>query len=74
MKNVYLSKKLDSIDISAKLIKKLNSKDINLVEDLWKISRNNLKDMDLTSDEINQIIIKMQLHGLDLNKKVYNKN
>ena len=45
--------------------------EINIVEDLWVINRHKLKDMNFKDNEINQIIIKLQLIGIDLNHKKY---
>lgn len=44
---------------------------INTIKDLWKLKRADLKNLSLNNDEINQIIIKMQLKGIDLNYKIY---
>ena len=44
--------------------------DNNIINDLWKLNRHELKQLGLTDQQINQIIIRLQLIGLDLNKKV----
>lgn len=44
------------------------------VKDLWNLIRKNLKDLGLTDNEIKHITIKLQLHSIDLNKKIYHKN
>jgi len=41
-----------------------------IIEDLWKLKRKDLKDYGLNDNQINTIIIKLQLLGIDLNKKV----
>ena len=41
------------------------------VEDLWKCNRNYLKDNNFSNDDINKIKIRLQLIGLDINKKIY---
>lgn len=74
MKNIYLESKLSSIDISDTLQEKLKLKNIIYVKDLWLLKREDLKALKFNVSEINEIIIKMQLHGLDLNKKIYSKN
>lgn len=33
-----------------------------------------LKKMKFTDNELNQIVIKIQLHGFDLNKRIYSKD
>ena len=67
-----LSEPLDYLELKKETINLLNSNNINNIEDLWKTSRIKLKQISLTQDEIKEIIIKLQLHGLDLNKKIYN--
>ena len=49
----------------------LKENEINIVEDLWKKKRVELKGIGLTDSQINQIIIKLELLGLGLNKKKY---
>jgi hypothetical protein len=44
------------------------------MQEVWEFKRNELKNMGLKDSQINHIIIKMQLKGLDLNKKMYEKN
>ncbi len=53
---------------TANLLKKNN---INKVEDVWILNRKKLKEMGLSDNEIKQVVIKLQLLGLDLNKKMY---
>jgi len=52
-------------------LEKLNNNNIYTVNDLWKLKRKDLKGFDLNDNEIKQIIIKMQLHGIDLNRRIY---
>jgi len=47
---------------------------INNIKDLWYLNRKQLKKINLSDIEINNIIIRMQLLGIDLNKKVYRDN
>jgi hypothetical protein len=44
---------------------------ITTIKDLWDLQRKDLKNFSLKDRDINQIIIKMQLNGLDLNHKRY---
>ena len=53
------------------LINKLKDKELNYIEDVWVLKRINLKTLGFSNDEINNIIISLQLIGLDLNKKKY---
>ena len=60
-----------SLSLSKELINKLKDKGLNYIEDVWVLKRINLKTLGFTNDEINNIIISLQLIGLDLNKKKY---
>lgn len=71
MKNKILEKEVNIIGLEPRIIKVLNDNDIYAVKELWTFSRKNLKNMGLNDSDINSIIIKLQLFGLDLNKKVY---
>ena len=62
---------IDNLNIEKELIQKLKEKEINTVEELWVLKRSDLKAMKLKNDEINDIIISLQLIGLDLNKRKY---
>lgn len=68
-----LNQSIKELDLESNILDKLLNHNINTVKDLWKLKRSQLKDFDLNNDEVNQIIIKMQLYGIDLNKKVYDK-
>lgn len=68
-----MNQSIKELDLESTTLNKLLSNNVNTVKDLWKLKRSDLKDFDLNNDEVNQIIIKMQLYGIDLNKKVYDK-
>ena len=68
-----LNQSIKELDLESNILDKLSDHNINTVKDLWKLKRSQLKDFDLNNEEVNQIIIKMQLYGIDLNKKVYDK-
>jgi len=72
--NYYLESDITKLKLNNEIINILKSYNILLVKDLWQLKRENLKEYTLNDSQINEIIIKMQLLGLDLNKKVYNKN
>jgi hypothetical protein len=74
MKNVFLKDELRRLEIDIDIIKKLNDVSIYTIGDLWNLTRIDLKKIKLTDNQINQIVIKMQLYGIDLNKRIYNKN
>ena len=71
MKNIILEKKVESLELSNSLTNKLKNNNINIVSDLWKMKRKELKQLGFLDNEISQIVIKLQLHALDLNKKIY---
>lgn len=71
-KNLF-DKKIEEIDVDKTVYQKLKNNNICLIKDLWGLKRKDLKNYNLNDSEVNQIIIKMQLIGLDLNKKIYNK-
>lgn len=68
--NIYLNNNLSFLEINSSIIDVLNKNNINIINDLWKLNRHELKQLGLTDQQINQIIIRLQLIGLDLNKKV----
>lgn len=71
MKNKYIELEINKTGLPKELILKLKSKNINKIKDLWILNRTDLRNKDLTNEEINIIIIELQLLGLDLNKKIY---
>lgn len=60
---------LNSLELDKKVLEKLKLNKINSIEKLWELDRKTLKEMNFTYDEINSIAIKLQLEGLDLNKR-----
>lgn len=74
MKDKVLKSKIDKLEIDPIISRKLNSNNIYTIKDLWCLQRDDLKNIDLTSAQINQIRIRMQLQGIDLNNRIYNKN
>lgn len=71
MKREVLNKNIEILNLDDSIIKKLKENNINIIEELWVINRHKLKDMNFKDNEINQIIIKLQLIGIDLNHKRY---
>ena len=66
-----LANTIDTMNLSSKIIHKLQENNFNTIEELWKTNRKNLKTLGFTDSEIKSIIIALQLEGLDLNKKKY---
>lgn len=74
MNNNDLNISIDNLDLSSKISEKLKELQINKIESLWKCKKEYLKENKFTDSEIAQIKIKLQLYGIDLNKKIYKKN
>lgn len=74
MSDTTLNSNLKSLEIDPTIIEKLNQNNIFEVKDLWNLKRQNLRDLGLNDLEIKHITIKLQLHSIDLNKKIYHKN
>lgn len=66
-----LERTIDTMNLSSKLVQKLQENNFNIIKDLWLTNRKNLKSIGFTDSEIKSIIIALQLEGLDLNKKKY---
>lgn len=69
----FLENHISKLNVDDEILSILNSNNINNIKELWNLKRKDLKRMDLTDNQINQIVIKMQLKGIDLNRRVYNK-
>ena len=72
MKNEGFDESLKFLKIDEKTIKKLEKVNIKTINDLWQMKRKELKALNFSDSEINYLQIKLQLRGLDLNKKIYN--
>ena len=70
-KNEYVESNIDILDLDSDIIKILLDNKIDTVGLVWSQTRKSLKSLGLKDSEIKQIIIKLQLLGLDLNKKIY---
>ena len=70
-KKKILEKTIEELELNEKVLKVLKDNNINMVEELWVLKRQNLKSFGLKDSDITQITIKLQLYGLDLNKKIY---
>ena len=67
-----LDKDISSLNLSKKISEILKYNNINNINDLWIKNRKYLKDLGITDKEIKKITIKLELNGLDLNKR-FNK-
>ena len=70
--NNLLEKDISSLNFSKKISEVLKQNNIIKVNDLWIRNRKNLKALGMNDTEIKEIIIKLELNGLDLNKR-FNK-
>ena len=71
MAKVNVEEKINKLGIDSSIIKVFNDNNIITINDLWKLKKKDLKNLNFSNEEINHIIIKMQLNGIDLNKKKY---
>ena len=62
-------KNISELSLKKEIIDKLNEKEVFSIKDLCSLRRRVLKEYGFSNDEINDIIITLQLVGLDLNKK-----
>ena len=69
----YLENSIDKLNLDKDVLLILSNNNIQIIKQIWLLKRDDLKQMNLTDIQINQIVIKLQLNGVDLNKKVYNK-
>lgn len=67
-----LTEDISKLNLSHEIMTILTKNKINTISELWSLKRKDLKNMGLKDSKINTIIIKLQLIGLDLNKKKYN--
>lgn len=74
MTNIYLNNYIQRLELSPIIINKLNNHKMIKIKDLWTLKRKNLKEFGLSDKEIKDIIIKLQLNSINLNKKIYNRN
>ena len=63
--------KIDTLKLSKNINKILKENNIIYIKDLWILNRKKLKELGLIYKEIKEVIISLQLQGLDLNKKIY---
>lgn len=69
----YLYQSVEIIDLNDKTLDILKENKIYTIENLWHLKRKDLKEMKITESEINKIIITLELQGMDLNSKIYEK-
>ena len=67
----FLENSIEELKLANNISSILIDNNIKQVKDLWELKRKDLKDLKFSDSEINQITIKLQLGGLDLNRKIY---
>ena len=69
--NTILDEDLKFLDLNTTIKNNLKNNNIIKIRDLWQLKRKDLKNFGISDNDISHIIIKLQLNGLDLNKKIY---
>lgn len=64
--NEILEKNISTLNLGKNIFNKLLSNEITNILELCNYSRMELADIGLSNEDINQIIVKLQLMGLDL--------
>lgn len=72
--NETLKKDVKNLKIRKAIIDKLKKNDIHTILELCNNSRMDLSEKDFIKEEVNEIIITLQLLGLDLKKNHAKKN
>ncbi len=62
----YLEQNIDRLDIEVKVLDVLKENKIKKIKELCKLSKTDLKEMDIKQREADKIQIELQLLGLDL--------
>ena len=70
-KQKVLEKNIEDLGLESKITTVLKANKVEKIEDIWTKKRKEVKEYGFSDSEIMQITIKLQLYGLDLNKKVY---
>ena len=69
MRSKYLDEDISYLNLNDKITNLFKENNILKINDLWVLNRKNLKSLGLIDTEIKQVIIKLELLGLDLNKR-----
>ncbi|MBQ8892442.1 MAG: hypothetical protein IJ068_06250 [Bacilli bacterium] len=70
--NRFLDKDITYLNLDKNISSILEENNICKVNDLWVYNKKTLKNIGMTNSDIKKIMIKLELLGLELNKK-YNK-
>lgn len=66
-----LNQNVSELKLDKKTVQKLEAQELKTVNDLWHVNRKELKRAGFTDSEIHQIIIQLELYGLDLGHRVW---
>lgn len=69
MDEKLLNENIDRLNISCKIIELLKNKEIISLKDLCTKTKTNLKNLGISTQEINKIEVELQLIGLNLKSK-----
>ena len=69
--NKYIDKDISILELDDNIACLLTKNEIRTVNDLWLKTKKDLKNYGLKDKDIKYVSIKLQLIGLDLNKKMY---
>ncbi len=69
MSNKYLDCDISELKLNKTIVEKLKENQILKIQDLWIKNRTYLKSIGLSDSQIKDVIIKLELIGLDLNKR-----
>lgn len=69
--NKYIDKDISILGLDDNIACLLTKNEIRTVNDLWLKTKKDLKNYGLKDKDIKYVSIKLQLIGLDLNKKMY---
>ena len=64
--NKYLEQNIERLDVEIRIIDILKENKIKKIKELCKLSKTDLKEMDIKQKEAEKIQIELQLLGLDL--------
>lgn len=67
--NKILNSNINNLSLDSDCLSKLNAANINKIYELCILDRKKLKEYKLSLEQINNIIIRLQLLGLDINKR-----
>lgn len=70
-RNKYIDKDISILGLDDNIACLLTKNEIRTVNDLWLKTKKDLKNYGLKDKDIKYVSIKLQLIGLDLNKKMY---